>query len=199
MLLKRLKFIFYFDIIYTKKKYFFMEVNLMAKENKFQEIMDNAVKLIAGFVKKIQKADFIKKFKKADKRFLILAGVALVLVIFMLALIIGGVKANKKEAETTTTPDSSNITEMTTDAEPVVDVYLNGAGKYRINTGSSPYLNMRLAADKNSSVVTTIPNGTEIEVLFVDDSGVETPDDFGWGYVEYNGKRGWVFMEYLEK
>lgn len=171
----------------------------MAKENKFQEIMDKVVKMIAGFVKKLKKADFVKKIMKADKRFLILAGVALVLVIVMLALIIGGVKANKKDEETTTTPDSSNITEITTDAEPEADVYLNGAGKYKVNSGSSPYLNMRLAADKNSSVVTTIPNGTEIEVMFVDDSAVETPDDFGWGYVEYNGKRGWVFMEYLEK
>lgn len=171
----------------------------MAKENKFQEIMDNVVKMIAGFVKKFKKTDFVKKFKKADKRFLILAGVAIVLVIIMLALIIGGIKANKKEDETTTNPFDSNITEFTTDAEPDVDVYLNGAGKYKVDSGASPYLNMRLAADKNTSVVTTIPNGTEIEVLFVDDSGVETPDDFGWGYVEYNGKRGWVFMEYLKK
>ncbi len=163
----------------------------MAKNNKFQEIMENAIKLLAGFVKKL---------KKMDRRFLIMAGVAIVLVIVMLALIIHGVKVNKEEEErSTTAADSSNITEWTTEDEPDDTVALNGAGKYKINTGSSPYLNMRLAADKNSDVVTTIPNGTEITVMFIDDSAVKTPDDFGWGYVEYNGKRGWVFMEYLVK
>lgn len=162
----------------------------MAKNNKFQEIIENAVKMLAGFVKKL---------KKMDRRFLIMAGVAIVLVIVMLALIIHGVKSNKNDEESSTTPDRSNITEITTEDDADVSVMLNGAGKYKINTGSSPYLNVRLAADKNTSVVTTIPNGTEVEVMFVDDSAVETPDDFGWGYVEYNGKRGWVFMEYLVK
>ena len=163
----------------------------MAKTNKFQEIMDNAVRLLAGI---------IKKLKKMDRRFLIMSGIALVLVIVMISLIAHGVKANKKDEETTTNPTSSNITEEpSTDAEPDDSFVLNGAGKYRVNTGSSPYLNVRLAADKNTSVVTTVPNGTEVEVMFIDDSDVETPDDFGWGYIEYNGKRGWVFMEYLVK
>lgn len=171
----------------------------MAKENKFQEIMDKAVKLMAGFLKKLKKSDLVKKLKNADMRFLILAGVAFVLVIVMLALIVNGIKSNKKEDETTTAPDFSNITEITTDAEPAVDVYLNGAGKYTVDSGSSPSLNMRLAADGESSILTKIPKGTELEVMFVDDSGVETPDDFGWGYVEYNGKRGWVSMKYLVK
>ena len=163
----------------------------MAKTNKFQEIMDNAVKLLAGI---------IRKLKKMDRRFLVMAGVAFVLVIVMLSLIIHGVKVNKNDEETSTRPDYSNITEeKTTDAEPENSFVLKGDGKYKINPGSSPYLNVRLAADKNTSVVTTIPNGTEVEVMFIDDSDVKDADDFGWGYVEYNGKRGWVFMEYLVK
>lgn len=162
----------------------------MAKTDKIREIFENVLKALGKFVGKL---------KRMDRRFLIMAGVAIVLVIVMLALIIHGVKSNKNEEELLTSADSSNITEMTTEAEPEVPVALNGAGKYKINTGSSPYLNVRLAANKNTDVVTTIPNGTEVEVLFVDDSAVKTPDDFGWGYVEYNGKRGWVFMEYLEK
>lgn len=163
----------------------------MAKTNKFQEIMDNAVKMLAGF---------IRKLKKMDRRFLIMAGIAVVLVIVMLSLIIHGVKVNKKDEESSTRSDSSNITEeKTTDAEPEDSFVLKGAGKYKVNTGSSPYLNVRLAADKNTSVVTTIPNGTEVEIMFIDDSDVKDADDFGWGYVEYNGKRGWVFMEYLVK
>lgn len=162
----------------------------MAKTDKFRDILDNVLKNLGRFVGKL---------KRMDRRFLIMAGVAIVLVIVMLALIIHGVKSNKEDEEGSTAADSSNITEWTTEDEPDDTVMLNGAGKYRIDTGSTSSLNMRLAADKNSAVVTTIPNGTEIEVMFVDDSAVETPDDFGWGYVEYNGKRGWVFMEYLVK
>lgn len=163
----------------------------MAKTNKFQEILENAAKQLGRFVGKL---------RRMDRRFLIMASVAVVLVIIMLALIIHGVKMNREDEETSTNPEYSNITDgTTTDADINNTVALNGAGKYKVNTGSSPYLNMRLAADRDSAVVTTIPNGTEIEVMFIDDRDVEDADDFGWGYVEYNGERGWVFMEYLVK
>lgn len=162
----------------------------MAKTNKFQEILENAAEQLGRFVGKL---------KRMDRRFLIMAGVAVVLVIVMLALIIHGVKVNREDEESSTNPASSNISEWTTDDEPEDTVILNGAGKYKVDTGSSPYLNMRLAADRESAVVTTIPNGTELEVMFIDDSEVTDADDYGWGYVEYNGERGWVFMEYLVK
>ena len=162
----------------------------MAKTTKSQDILENIIMRLGRFAGKI---------KRMDKRFLVLSGIAIVLVIVMISLIIHGIKINKEEV-TTTSPDYSNITvATTTDVEEPDTVVLNGAGMYRINTGASPYLNMRLAADKDSAVVTTIPNGTQIEVLFVDDRDVETEDDFGWGYVEYNGERGWVFMQYLTK
>lgn len=163
----------------------------MAKTNKFQDILETVLKHIGRFVGKL---------KRMDRRFLIMAGVAVALVIVMVALIIHGININKNEEESSSTPDYSNITEeRTTDDEPDNTVMLNAVGKYKVSTGASPNLNMRLAADKESAVVTTIPNGTEIEVMFVDDSDVKDADDFGWGYVEYNGKRGWVFMEYLKK
>ena len=162
----------------------------MAKTNKFQEILENAAEQLGRFVGKL---------KRMDRRFLIMAGVAVVLVIVMLALIIHGVKVNREDEESSTNPVTSNISEWTTDAEPEDAVILNGAGKYKVDTGSSPYLNMRLAADRESDVVTTIPNGTELDVMFIDDSEVTDTDDYGWGYVEYNGERGWVFMEYLKK
>ena len=162
----------------------------MAKTNKSQDILENIIMHLGRFAGKL---------KRMDRRFLVLSGIAIVLVIVMLSLIIHGIKINQTEEITTTTNNVSNITDATTtDVEEANTVVLNGAGMYKINTGKSPYLNMRLAADKESAVVTTIPNGTEIEVLFIDDRDVETDEDFGWGYVEYNGDRGWVFMQYLE-
>ena len=162
----------------------------MAKTNKFEDILEVVIKHLGRAAGKL---------KRMDRRFLILSGIAIVLVIVMLSLIIHGIKTNK-EVETTTTPDYSNITDVPTTDEDVEDtVVLVGAGKYKVNTGSSPYLNMRLAADKESAVVTTIPNGTQIEVMFVDDRDVTEENEFGWGYVEYNGEKGWVYMEYLAK
>ena len=162
----------------------------MAKTNKFEDILEVVIKHLGRAAGKL---------KRMDRRFLILSGIAIVLVIVMLSLIIHGIKTNK-EVETTTAPDYSNITDVPTTDEDVEDtVVLVGAGKYKVNTGSSPYLNMRLAADKESAVVTTIPNGTQIEIMFVDDRDVTEENEFGWGYVEYNGERGWVFMQYLKK
>ena len=163
----------------------------MAKTNKFEDILEVVIKHLGRTAGKL---------KRMDRRFLVLSGIAIVLVIVMLSLIIHGIKTNKEAETTTKAPDYSNITDVPTTDEDVQDtVVLVGAGKYKVNTGSSPYLNMRLAADKESAVVTTIPNGTEIEVMFVDDRDVVDADDFGWGYVEYNGERGWVFMQYLKK
>ena len=163
----------------------------MAKTNKFEDILEVVIKHLGRTAGKL---------KRMDRRFLVLSGIAIVLVIVMLSLIIHGIKKNKEAETTTKAPDYSNITDVPSTEEDVQDtVVLVGAGKYKVNTGSSPYLNMRLAADKESAVVTTIPNGTEIEVMFVDDRDVVDADDFGWGYVEYNGERGWVFMQYLKK
>ena len=163
----------------------------MAKTNKFEDILEVVIKHLGRAA---------GKRKRMDRRFLVLSGIAIVLVIVMLSLIIHGIKTNKEAETTTKAPDYSNITDVPTTDEDVADtVVLVGAGKYKVNTGSSPYLNMRLAADKESAVVTTIPNGTQIEVLFVDDRDVTEENEFGWGYVEYNGERGWVFMQYLKK
>lgn len=163
----------------------------MSKTNKFEDILEVVIKHLGRFAGKL---------KRMDRRFLVLSGIAIVLVIVMLSLIIHGIKTNKEAETTTKAPDYSNITDVPSTEEDVQDtVVLVGAGKYKVNTGSSPYLNMRLAADKESAVVTTIPNGTEIEVMFVDDRDVTEENEFGWGYVEYNGERGWVFMQYLKK
>lgn len=161
----------------------------MAKTNQFQEILDKALEALAKF---------INKLKKMDRRFLIMSAVAIVLVIVMVILIAVGVKSNKAE-EDTTLSDNSNISEIQSTEDYEEPVFAVGAGTYTVDTGASPYLNMRLAADRDSAIVTTVPNGTELEVMFVDDSEVEADGDYGWGYVEYDGERGWVFMEYLVK
>ena len=61
-------------------------------------------------------------------------------------------------------------------------------GKYTVATQEDP-LSIRLNATNDTTVVGTIPKGTEIEILAVYDK---------WGYVNYNGTGGWVKMEYVK-
>ena len=129
-----------------------------------------------------------------DKRFLLMIIAAVALLIVILALIIHSVSAGKsKDEENSTNPPSLIQEEPSTDDEPAVNAVIAvGAGKYKINTGSESPLNMRPTAGTDYGVITTIPNGTVIEVMFVDDSGSAK-----WGYIEYGGERGWVSMDYL--
>ena len=60
-------------------------------------------------------------------------------------------------------------------------------GTYMIKTSGS-VLNMRSAADPNSSVVAKIPNGTVITV---------TKSVTGWAYAKYNSFSGWVSADFL--
>ena len=154
------------------------------QKNGFQNVIAN----IGNFFK-----NAVQQIKKGDKRFIIMSVAALVLVVILLALIIHGVSSGKTQTPPETVAPVGT-TEDPTFAEPEP---VNGRpGKYRVNTNSESSVNMRLAADRTSDRVTTIPHNTEVEVLFVDDSGMPA-DDYGWGYVDYNGKRGWVYMEYL--
>lgn len=161
----------------------------MAEPNGFQKFLRNA-------------ADFFgtlgERIKKADRRLLIMIAAAVVLLIVIIALIAHGVSAGKEKKEPASANTPVVVQEQTTDDEPDnSSVKPDGTGAYKVTTGSDSDLNMRLAADRNSDVVTRIPNGTELQILFVDDSGVTTSSDYGWGYVEYNGERGWVYMEYM--
>ncbi len=60
-------------------------------------------------------------------------------------------------------------------------------GTYMIKTSGS-VLNMRSAADPNSSVVAKIPNGTVVTV---------TKSVTGWAYAKYNSFSGWVSSDFL--
>ena len=60
-------------------------------------------------------------------------------------------------------------------------------GTYMIKTSGS-VLNMRSAADPNSSVIAKIPNGTVLTV---------TKSVTGWAYAKYNSFSGWVSADFL--
>ncbi|MBR5233296.1 MAG: SH3 domain-containing protein [Clostridia bacterium] len=163
----------------------------MFKNNEMiQQITDK----IAAFLAKT-----VKTIKKMDRRLLIMISAAVVLVIIIFALIINGLSSDKDNDEPVTPQDNIvSLDEPSTDYENILPVQTNGAGTYKVETGSAAELNMRLAADKESDVITTIPNGTQLEVMFIDDFGA-AEGEAGWGYVNYNGERGWVFMQYLKK
>ena len=166
----------------------------MAKKSNVQGILDSVMKFIGEAVAKI---------KKMDKRLLLMITAAIVLVLVIFCLIVHGVRVNKeKEIPSSNEGNSvgSVINELGSGSNPANSPApaINGTGRYKVDTGSDADLNMRLAADRNSDQIGRIPNGTMIDVLFVDDSEAKGPNDYGWGYVEYNNKRGWVFMEYLK-
>lgn len=159
----------------------------MAKQNGFQKVMKKVIPVIDGIIEKV---------KKTDKRFLLMVAASVVLLIVILALIIHSVGKNKTDDnDVPSSPPSYIVEEETTDSVADTNAVIAiGAGSYTVNTGSDSDLNMRPTAGKEYGAMATIPNGTKIEVLFVDDSG-----DISWGYVDYNGKRGWVAMDYLVK
>ncbi len=162
----------------------------MAKNNEMiQQITDK----VAAFLAKT-----VKTVKKMDRRMLIMISAAAVLVIVIFALIINGLTSDKDNNDPVSSQNNTVIADEPSTDENILPVQTNGSGKYKVETGSTAALNMRIAADKESEVLEKIPNGTELEVMFIDDTGV-SEGDFGWGYVSYNGERGWVFMEYLKK
>lgn len=78
--------------------------------------------------------------------------------------------------------ETTTAAAATTSSEPAI-----AAGQYKIKTSGS-VLNMRAAADPNSSVVAKIPNGTVINV---------TKSVTGWAYAKYNSFSGWVSADFL--
>lgn len=157
----------------------------MAKQSGFQKILRQTIRTIDSIIEKV---------KKMDKRFLLMIAASVVLLIVILALIIHSVGSNKSDEDDVPSSPSNYIqdepsTDDDADAGAIIAV---GAGSYTVKTGSDSDLNMRPTAGKEYGAIASIPNGTQVNVMFVDDSG-----DISWGYIEYNGKRGWVAMDYL--
>lgn len=64
-------------------------------------------------------------------------------------------------------------------------------GVYRTNVDDA--LNMRSGAGTSYSLVASVPNAVKLNVTKVQASG-----GYNWGYTSYNGKNGWVALEYCE-
>lgn len=60
--------------------------------------------------------------------------------------------------------------------------------KVKINTSSG--VNMRSGAGTSYGVVTAIPNKTTVTI---------TKESGKWGYTSYNGKKGWICLDYTKK
>lgn len=73
--------------------------------------------------------------------------------------------------------------------------WVTGAFVYDMKTtvrdGNDTYVNLRSGAGTSYSVLTTIPNGSQVEQLGEYDSN-------GWCRVVYNGYTGWVYAQFLE-
>ena len=52
-------------------------------------------------------------------------------------------------------------------------------------------LNMRSGVGTSNSVILTIPSNTQITI-----TDVKSDSDYNWGYTTYDGKKGWVCMDY---
>lgn len=145
--------------------------------------------------------DLVLRIKKMDKRVIIMSCVAIILVIVIVIFIVKGVSSNKAEKEDgTVAPNTPAYGEREpTSADESPDAALgNKAGKYKVSTGGDTPLNLRMAADKTSPALITIPNDAVIDIFYVDDSEADDNNGYGWGYTQYNGERGWVFMEYVK-
>lgn len=64
-------------------------------------------------------------------------------------------------------------------------------GTYKTNVSTS--LNMRSGAGTGYSYVASIPNNVTLNV-----TKVSTAGGYSWGYTSYNGKNGWVALDYCK-
>lgn len=158
----------------------------MAASNGFQNVLKKIVNFFSVLAERI---------RKSDKRLLIIIAACVIVLILVLALIIHGVSSGKKKEETPSAAPVQNIVEPDTQEDPTDDVLPNGTGRYLVN--SSVGLKLRPTASTDYDYLALIPDGTSLTVLFVDDSNAGE-SGYGWGYVEYNGQRGWVSMEFLK-
>ena len=72
-------------------------------------------------------------------------------------------------------------------------------GNYNSYVVTTDSLNVRSARNANSSLLTSIPKGTKVQVgyiMYQDNSA--TPKGSLWGGVTYNGKTGFINLDYVE-
>ena len=61
-------------------------------------------------------------------------------------------------------------------------------GSYKLDTGGTP-VRFRTGPGVNNSVVGSVPDKTVVKVTQVDKN---------WGYINYDGKSGWILLDFLE-
>ena len=117
-------------------------------------------------------------------------------------------KAAEKETTTTKAADKETTTkapkETTTKEEATTEAFAvpqagdyQGGNDYEEEAGGGYYgvveaggdgLMLRNGPDSDYEFLSVVPDGTEIEILDVED---------GWGYVSYDGVEGWVSLDYV--
>ena len=156
---------------------------------------DRAAKFIAMVITKAK--ELFEKFKKSDRRFIILVSVAAILVIILFALIINGiVKSDNDDEPIESEPTSMNIIDEPTTETPVTEPVATTMGTYTVTLSDPSWtLKLRQRADENSSRLGEFANGTTLEVL-----KIVQGTNYRWGLVISNdGIPGWVCMDYLKK
>ncbi len=99
---------------------------------------------------------------------------------------------------TTTTAATTKATTKATTAAPVKTEPAEPAKMFEIGGKHffmtlkftlTDNLNLREYADTVYDILTVIPKGTEVKVI-------EVNEDFTWGKVSYDGKTGWIYLDY---
>lgn len=129
--------------------------------------------------------------------YVLLTTIAVLLLLFLIVSIVAGVRGKtiqklKNEAVSTV----PNVSVSVSESVPQESGTAAGVGKniatpntYIVNTESGS-LNVHEKKSEESEVVTSIPKGTRIKVIY---------NEGNWGYVSYNDNNGWVNMSYLKE
>ena len=72
--------------------------------------------------------------------------------------------------------------------QPTVPFVTYAPGSYKVNTGGTP-IRLRTGPGVNSEVITTVPDQTILRVTQVNEN---------WGYTNFNGRDGWVLLDFTE-
>ena len=77
----------------------------------------------------------------------------------------------------------------TSKTDPTTSAYTTGIYKTNVTTT----LNMRSGAGTSNAYVTSIPNAVKLTV-----TQIKPNDGYTWGYTSYNGKNGWVALDFCD-
>ena len=115
--------------------------------------------------------------------------VLIAIIVSIVILISSNIKKDKKPEESTVQTESESESEDIYEDVPIVTPEVEVVEqKVIVKTTSS--VNLRSEADKDSEVLTVVPQGMELIV---------NSEENGWAKVEYAGYSGYVFTEYIQQ